>query len=131
MGDSIDHDVLIIDECHVLRNPNTKFTRYVSKKATKMKYRIGLSATPIMNNLNECYSLFQNFIQPFNMSKEMFENTLAKIVKKGSRIHSSQGDVHRAKQALQRVEYIFKHRFNTSKGECSQNIPQGETHSFI
>lgn len=45
-------DILICDEGHTLKNPDSNKNKIVNKVETR--YRIILSGTPLQNNLTEC-----------------------------------------------------------------------------
>lgn len=50
---------LIVDEVHSLRRDTTKKYESVKTIATQCRYRIGLSATPIMNYGNELFNIYE------------------------------------------------------------------------
>lgn len=55
-------DMVVIDECHiVLKNTSTLLSKAAERIRTKL--RIGLTGTPIANNLTEYYNMMQ-FIRP-------------------------------------------------------------------
>lgn len=56
-----DYGVGIFDEAHRLKNPNSKAARCL--RSFSIHHRVLLSGTPIQNNLNELWALF-NFIDP-------------------------------------------------------------------
>lgn len=52
---------LILDEAHVLRNPDTRTAK--AARALSSNHRLGLTGTPIQNSVLELWSLFQ-FLMP-------------------------------------------------------------------
>jgi SNF2 family DNA or RNA helicase len=54
---SIDWDMVVVDEAHRLKNPKTKAHQFV--KTLPRKFLLLLSATPVQNNLHELYSLVE------------------------------------------------------------------------
>ena len=66
-------DLLVIDEVHKLKNPQTK--NYKLVKSMTVKRTIGLSATPVQNNAFELWSLL-NLLHPgFLGTKKVFEES--------------------------------------------------------
>ena len=54
---SIDWDMVIVDEAHRLKNSKTKAHKFV--KELPKKFLLLLSATPVQNNLNELYNMIE------------------------------------------------------------------------
>ncbi|KAH9309094.1 hypothetical protein KI387_037005, partial [Taxus chinensis] len=54
--DNIMWDYVILDEGHIIKNPNTQ--RAISLREIPSKHRIIISGTPIQNNLREMWALF-------------------------------------------------------------------------
>lgn len=57
-------DVLILDECHRLKNRHTAVSKFVRR--LRSHYLLALSATPIQNNLGELYAQI-DLVQPGKM----------------------------------------------------------------
>ena len=55
------HDVflfrIILDEAHHIRNPSTKTFKSIMSVTRKTSYRLALTGTPLMNSVNDVYSL--------------------------------------------------------------------------
>lgn len=65
-----EYDLLIVDEAHKLKNPNTKNYQFI--KEIKKKYCLLLTATPIQNQLSELYNLI-TLLKPGHLgSKSQF-----------------------------------------------------------
>lgn len=82
----IPYDLLIVDEAHKLKNPNTRNWQFVN--SIKKKYFLMLTATPVQNDLKELYTLitllkpgqlgtYADFQRQFMVDKRMPRNTNA------------------------------------------------------
>ena len=69
--------LLIIDEVHSIRNKKTKLHQKVKLIAQKCKYRIGLSATPINNSLEDLIAIF-HALNP-NFSYTVWDSIISQI----------------------------------------------------
>ena len=67
--DGLDPDVVIVDECHVQRKGTVKWIREVAKAG---KMVIGLSATPITDNLGKVYECVVNVATTDDLIEEGF-----------------------------------------------------------
>jgi len=76
---SIDWEVLVVDEAHRLKNNQSKFFRVLS--SYNLQYKLLLTGTPLQNNLEELFHLL-NFLNPnsFN-SLEQFQDEFQDISK--------------------------------------------------
>jgi DNA excision repair protein ERCC-6 len=93
----IEWDILILDEGHKIKNPNTKIAKHL--RSFKIKNKLVLTGTPIQNNLGELWSLM-NFVNPgllgpYSNFKEEFE------------IPISQGGYQRASKSKQDIAYKY------------------------
>ena len=91
----VDYDfankVLICDEIHCLGNKKNKQSIELSRMRNKFKIVIGLTATPIMNQLEELYNVI-NFIKPGYLgTKTSFTNRFMIMQKKD--IYTKRGKV--------------------------------------
>ncbi len=64
---SQEYDLIIVDEAHKLKNPNTKNYQFV--KEIKKKFCLLLTATPIQNQLSELYNLI-TLLKPGHLGSE-------------------------------------------------------------
>lgn len=64
-------DILVLDEAQAIKNDNTILYRSVKKQVAAM--RIGLSGTPMENNLNEFWSLMQIIVPGLLPNKREFQ----------------------------------------------------------
>jgi superfamily II DNA or RNA helicase len=76
---SIEWNVAVLDEAHVIKNHTTK--TWTAAMGLKAKNRLALSGTPVQNNLDELWSIF-NFINPgllgtFKSFSEKFTHPVA------------------------------------------------------
>ena len=92
----------ILDEGHKIRNPDAGVTMYC--KELKASGRIILSGTPIQNNLEELWSLF-DFVAPMRLGNLLtFRNNFAQPITKGGRANASNLDVQTAIQCAQTLK---------------------------
>lgn len=54
-------DYCVLDEAHVISNPNTKIAHAI--KSIAASYRVALTGTPIQNRLSDVWSIF-DFLMP-------------------------------------------------------------------
>jgi SNF2 family DNA or RNA helicase len=72
---NVDWDMIVIDEAHSLKNPETR--KYKLVKSLSKKYILLLTATPIQNNLLELFALI-DLIRPGMLgTKTQFKNKYA------------------------------------------------------
>lgn len=57
----IEWDLVVIDEAHYIKNPGSK--RAMAVKSIRARHRLGLTGTPVENNLAELWSVF-DFVLP-------------------------------------------------------------------
>lgn len=68
--------VVIFDEIHHLRNPDTKIAQKARNIAQNAEYRVGLSATPVNNSLRDLGSITSTLIPwvPSESATELYES---------------------------------------------------------
>lgn len=59
-------ELIILDEAHLIRNPNNKMTKTIF--SLNAKYRLALTGTPLQNRLDDVWSIM-NFILPDYLGK--------------------------------------------------------------
>lgn len=69
---SIDYDLLIVDEAHRLKNARTANWRFVS--GIRRKYCVLLTATPVQNDLRELYNLVTLLLPGMLGTYQQFQN---------------------------------------------------------
>src|SRR5699024_574846 len=77
-------DILVLDEAQAIKNDNTILYRSVKKQVAAM--RIGLSGTPMENNLNEFWALMQIIVPGLLPNKHEFQKLSDR---KSTRLNSS------------------------------------------
>lgn len=76
------YDILVVDEGHRAKNINTELRRNLVQLRVKGS-RYLLSGTPLQNNMNELWSVF-DFVQPKVLgSFNKFTKTYSEIIEKG------------------------------------------------
>ena len=60
---NVQFGLVVMDEVHHSRNPKTQLYSALSSFCTSAEYRIGLSATPVQNNINDLASIMSLIVQ--------------------------------------------------------------------
>lgn len=90
-SDFLSSDVVVADEAHMIRNPNSKTTKAMAELKTKR--RIALTGSPLQNNLMEYYCMV-NFVRPgFLGSPSQFNSQFAYPIASGQHADSTKSDV--------------------------------------
>lgn len=56
-------DLIIADECHAIKSPGSRVSRYMAKMVNCSHRRLGLSGTPLAHSILDAYGLYR-FLQP-------------------------------------------------------------------
>jgi len=75
---SVAWNYVVLDEGHIIKNPNTKLTKAV--KSLNAAHRLLLSGTPIQNNVLELWSLFDFLMPGFLGTERQFTSQYAKPI---------------------------------------------------
>lgn len=69
-------DMVIADECHRLKSPGSKVSRFFGQLAPYVPFRIGLSGTPLAHSIMDVYGIYR-FLQPsiFGTNYKKFKNS--------------------------------------------------------
>lgn len=101
-------DVLVIDECHSIKNRTAKRSKKVYELAKNIQYVIGLSGTPLENRPDELFGVFQaidpNLFPKFNA----FAKRYIKFVRYG--IIAGYRNLHELREKIQ--PYIIRRTLN-------------------
>ena len=116
-------DMVILDEGHKIRTPNTQITQ--SCKAIKTPFRYILSGTPIQNSLKELWCLM-DFIYPGLLGTlEIFENQFIYPINLGGYANASSVEVNTAYScALSLKKLIDPHFKRRLKKDVAKELPQ-------
>jgi SNF2 family DNA or RNA helicase len=100
------YDIIIVDEGHKTKNRNTEFRRNLSKLRVK-GHRLILTGTPLQNNLDELWSVF-DFVQPKILGKyEAFQRNFSEVIKKGLMKDASLSEKTKATNMSQKLRKIY------------------------
>lgn len=68
-------DILIVDECHRAKCPSGKFSKFLGRLPSVIKYRLGLTGTPTPHGLDDLYAQAR-FIDPslFGTSHQVYKS---------------------------------------------------------
>ncbi|GAB5359498.1 hypothetical protein AAMO2058_000549000 [Amorphochlora amoebiformis] len=99
-------DYLILDEGHLIKNPNTH--RYKALQALSAKNRIILSGTPIQNRLLELWALV-NFVCKGRLlgDRKTFRNEFSRGIEDGQTRNASSAQRERAKKLTDKLRKII------------------------
>lgn len=64
-------DILILDECHKVKNPDAKRTKAIHSLADRIPYKLILSGTPILNSLLDIWGQFR-VLSPYIFPENYF-----------------------------------------------------------
>lgn len=96
---------IILDEAQKIKNCDSLVHKAVM--ALSAHHRLILSGTPMQNNLQELWSLF-NFIQPGLLGElDYFENQFCKTIIKGGYTKATEVERETAKQCLEELRYMI------------------------
>ncbi len=112
MFETIPFDVAIFDEVQLAKNPNSRV--HDALKKVKARTRIGLSGTPIENNLRELKALFDVVLPGYMPSEARFRELF---------IHPIERDASEEKRALL-SQIIRPFVLRRKKSEVLQELPE-------
>lgn len=117
------YDYVVLDEGHKIRNPNTSIA--VTCKKLKCENRLILSGTPIQNNLNELWSLF-DFIYPGKLGTlPMFQDHFAQPINEGGYSNASNLQVQTGyKCAVELKNIISPFLLRRVKADVAKDLPE-------
>lgn len=120
----------ILDEGHKIRNPNAKIT--LSVKQLKTPHRIILSGSPLQNNLEELWSLF-DFIYPGKLGAlPLFQAQFAVPITHGGYSNASDTEIQIAyKCATVLKEFISPYLLRRSKVDVKSHIELPEKNEQV
>ena len=106
-NDALQPDIVVFDEAHRLKNPETKLAHSISEIRTTK--RIGLTGTPLQNNIMEYYHLIQNIRPGFlAQSEEAFKATFATVIYDGQFVDSSRKQVIAMNSQLHVLRHVLE-----------------------
>jgi SNF2 family DNA or RNA helicase len=104
------YDVLVVDEGHKAKNINTELRRNLVAMRVK-GHRLILTGTPLQNNLNELWSVF-DFIQPKIFgSFNKFTRDYADTIERGMMKDASTKDKVRASELSAKLRKMYERHF--------------------
>lgn len=123
----IKFDAIVFDEASALKDRTTKIHQYYTWLTKNVDRVVMLTATPISNNLEEFYNLFdlfhQNFLPEYKEFRDAFLETKPVKVKKGGRTFTIDTVVGSKLDMIpvfrQMIEPYYIRRLNSDKGEFS------------
>ena len=120
---SQEYDYVVLDEGHKIRNPNTAVA--ITCKKLKCENRLILSGTPIQNNLNELWSLF-DFIYPGKLGTlPMFQDQFAQPINEGGYSNATNLQVQTGYRcAVELKNIISPFLLRRVKADVAKDLPE-------
>lgn len=117
------YDYVVLDEGHKIRNPNTSIA--ITCKKLKCENRLILSGTPIQNNLNELWSLF-DFIYPGKLGTlPMFQDQFAQPINEGGYSNATNLQVQTGYRcAVELKNIISPFLLRRVKADVAKDLPE-------
>lgn len=104
------YDVLVIDEGHKTKNIDTELRRNAMSITVKY-HRILLTGTPLQNNLNEIWSVF-DFVQKGILGEfKQFQRKYAEPIAKGLVTDARRAEKEHSKRLSEQVRKIIAPHF--------------------
>jgi len=117
---AIDFDYAILDEAHMIKSPTTKRAQYAHKLSKNAARRLVLTGTPIANNVNDLFSLFE-FMGTGTSGFRTFEGFRKYF---GKYRQAQHGDVFQEAQNLPILrDKLARYSFIISKEEALPFLP--------
>ena len=91
-------EIVVADEVHNLKNPKAKVTQ--AAKSIHTESRIGLTGTPMSNDVDEIYSLVSFAAPNYLGEKKWFNQTYSNPIKEGNRKDSTANEVRKMLKKL-------------------------------
>lgn len=115
---------IVVDEAGIIKNQDTNITRYLEKN--KYDHRIAISATPLQNDVDEIYSLFQFIDSELFDSKNEFDINFGKRISMGTRKRASECAKKEAIVAAATLQamikpYILRRKFGSVRNDITKN----------
>ncbi|XP_063933619.1 DNA excision repair protein ERCC-6-like isoform X3 [Zophobas morio] len=122
------YDILICDEATKLKNAPSKVHQTLCKIPSLC--RIGLTGTPIQNNLMEFWELF-NFFSPGNLSsiRTDFRKEFSTPINKGREKSASEGEKLLGDTQLRVLSDLIQHRL--LRRTKNETLPSGPSSSYL
>lgn len=119
----VDWEYAVLDEGHKIRNPNTAITIYC--KELRTHNRVILSGTPMQNNLQELWSLF-DFIFPMRLGTLVnFRNQFEIPIKQGGYANASNLQVETAMKCAETLkDTISPYLLQRFKVDVAADLPK-------
>ena len=96
---------MILDEAQKIKNSESLVHKAIMSLSTD--HRLILSGTPMQNNLQELWSLF-NFVQPGLLGElDFFENQFCKTIIKGGYTRATEVEKETSRQCLNELRDII------------------------
>ncbi|XBW35768.1 hypothetical protein QEN19_001339 [Hanseniaspora menglaensis] len=120
---SQEYDYVVLDEGHKIRNPNTSIA--LTCKKLKCENRLILSGTPIQNNLNELWSLF-DFVYPGKLGTlPVFQDQFAQPINEGGYSNASNLQVQTGYRcAVELKNMISPFLLRRVKADVAKDLPE-------
>lgn len=112
----------VLDEGHLLKNPKTQTAKAARK--LRPKHRLILSGTPIQNNVNELWSVFDWLMPNYLGNEKEFSAQYGNCITKGNLPGASSKDIRSGMEKLKQLhQKVLPFILRRKKEEVLQELP--------
>ncbi|XP_037339055.2 DNA excision repair protein ERCC-6-like 2 isoform X1 [Pungitius pungitius] len=120
---SIDWSVVVVDEAHKIKNPNSQITQ--AMKDLKCKIRVGLTGTVLQNNLEELWCVMDWAVPGCLDSLGHFKNKYSDPIEKGQRHSATKRTLATGRKAVRALVKMISHLFlRRTKALIREQLPK-------
>ncbi|KAL9184469.1 hypothetical protein ACHAXT_002555 [Thalassiosira profunda] len=120
--ESVLWDWCILDEGHLLKNPETATAK--ASRRLKARHKLILTGTPIQNNVHEIWATFDFLLPNFLGTEKSFLSEFAKPIVKSQASDASAADINRGMECLKILhQQVLPFVLRREKGQVVKELP--------